>query len=231
MEQQQFIASLRTAAIEAQKYSGIPASLIIAQAILESGWGRSKLTREAKNLFGIKGTGPAGTYHIESAEYQHGQRYMKTSGFRKYNHFSESIRDHTELLLKPRYAKVVGRNWREACVEVWRAGYATDPKYPEKLMKIIEQYKLYEYDKGVSLFEEITDTLTQSVLSKIGFSSGKAKKEENRKGRGLGQEDARKIIRYLQDAWHAATTPEEKREIGRLADQVRVSAGMKKMNS
>lgn len=126
----------------------IPASLTIAQAILESSWGSSELAIKANNLFGIKGIGPAGSYRKLSPEYINEK---KESDFKKYYSWDESIRDHTDFLLKPRYAKVLGADWRKACQEVYDAGYATDPAYPQKLIRIIEQNKLYEYDsQGVS---------------------------------------------------------------------------------
>ncbi|WP_051925564.1 glucosaminidase domain-containing protein [Brevibacillus borstelensis] len=147
IKQQAFIDTLAPAAVEDWKAYGVPASLTIAQAILESNWGTSELATRASNLFGIKGNGPAGTYTKVSDEYVNGKKIQKASGFRKYNSWIESIRDHTQFLLKPRYAKVIGSDWKTACREVYDSGYATDPAYPEKLKRIIEQYKLYEYDR------------------------------------------------------------------------------------
>ncbi|MEJ8548141.1 glucosaminidase domain-containing protein [Brevibacillus borstelensis] len=146
-KQQTFIDKIAPAAAEDWKAYGVPASLTIAQAILESTCGTSELAVKANNLFGIKGNGPAGTYTKVSDEYYNGQKVKKPSDFRKYNSWAESIRDHTQFLLKPRYTKVIGADWKTACHEVYDAGYATDPAYPEKLNRIIEQYKLYEYDR------------------------------------------------------------------------------------
>lgn len=146
-KQQTFIDKISPAAVEDWKAYGVPASLTIAQAVLESNWGTSELATRANNLFGIKGNGSAGTYTKVSDEYVNGKKVQKTSDFRKYNSWIESIRDHTQFLLKPRYAKVIGADWKAACQAVYDAGYATDPAYPEKLKRIIEQYKLYEYDR------------------------------------------------------------------------------------
>ncbi|SDJ76454.1 glucosaminidase domain-containing protein, partial [Aneurinibacillus migulanus] len=148
MEPQAFISKIKDAAIEENKKVGIPASLTIAQAILETGWGESELAKKANNLFGLKGTGPAGTYEKESPEYRNGKKTTEKSIFCKYNSWGECIKCRSERLLTPRYAKVIGTDWRAACVEVWKAGYATDPTYPDKLMNIIQRYKLYQYDKG-----------------------------------------------------------------------------------
>ncbi|MGK5512069.1 glucosaminidase domain-containing protein [Brevibacillus formosus] len=146
MNQQEFIAKIVPAAVKDMRKSRVPASLTIAQAILESSWGKSELATKANNLFGIKGTGPAGFYTKESDEYVNGQKIRKTSTFRKYNNWAECVRDHTDFLLKPHYAKVLGADWKTACQEVYEAGYATDPVYPQKLLRLIEQHKLYDYD-------------------------------------------------------------------------------------
>lgn len=148
MNQQEFISKIAPAAMEDWQAYGVPASLTIAQAILESGWGKSELATKANNLFGVKGVGPAGSYRKVSDEYVDGQKIEKASDFKKYNSWPESIRDHTEFLLKPRYAKVIGADWQTACKEVHKAGYATDPKYTDKLIERIVEYKLYEYDRG-----------------------------------------------------------------------------------
>ena len=68
--------------------------------------------------------------------------------FRAYDSFNESIEDHAKLLgTASRYKKVVqAKDYIEACYEVWKAGYATDPNYPNKLINIIEQYELQQYD-------------------------------------------------------------------------------------
>lgn len=147
-KQQTFIDKISPAAVEDWNAFGVPASLTIAQGILESRWGTSELATKANNLFGIKGVGPAGSYRKVSDEYVDGQKIEKASDFRKYNSWFESIRDHTEFLLKPRYAKVIGADWQTACKEVHKAGYATDPKYTDKLIERIVEYKLYEYDRG-----------------------------------------------------------------------------------
>lgn len=145
-----FIARIAPIAVAEHKRTGVPASLTLAQAIVESRSGTSELAVNANALFGIKGEGPAGSYEKVSDEYVNGIRIEKRSAFRKYNDWDESIRDHSEFLLKPRYRNVIGADWRTACVEVARAGYATDPNYAAKLTKVIEQYLLYEYDAEVN---------------------------------------------------------------------------------
>ncbi|GIO09685.1 hypothetical protein J31TS6_57130 [Brevibacillus reuszeri] len=147
MNQKAFIETIAALAVQEMARSGIPASLTIAQAILESGWGASELAVNANNLFGIKGTGPAGSYEKVSDEVVNGKKIQKKSTFRKYNNWTESIRDHTDFLLKPIYAKVIGANWKAACQVVYDAGYATDPEYVQKLIDRIIRYNLNQYDK------------------------------------------------------------------------------------
>ena len=82
----------------AQRKYGVPASVTIAQAINESGWGQSTLATRDHNLFGIKGAGPAGSDPLATQEYQNGQLVTSTSSFRVYNSTAESIDDHGNLL-------------------------------------------------------------------------------------------------------------------------------------
>jgi flagellum-specific peptidoglycan hydrolase FlgJ len=131
----------------AQKYmreTGVPASLTIAQAILESNWGQSGLARNSKNLFGIKGQGD--TY--QTKEFVNGKWITVAANFRVYDTFEGSVRDHNQMLKRmKRYAAVIGeRDYKKAADAVWRAGYATDPTYPVKLINLIEAYELTKFD-------------------------------------------------------------------------------------
>ncbi|MDT3416190.1 flagellum-specific peptidoglycan hydrolase FlgJ [Brevibacillus aydinogluensis] len=153
MTQQEFIDKIAPAAVEDMRKTRIPASLTIAQAILESNWGKSGLTKQANNLFGIKGTGPAGSVTMPTTEYVNGKPVKVNANFRKYNSWAESIADHSALILngtrdKPtRYHGVLGADYKKACQEIWKGGYATDPAYPQKLISLIEQYNLQKYDR------------------------------------------------------------------------------------
>ncbi|MCR8997090.1 glucosaminidase domain-containing protein [Brevibacillus laterosporus] len=149
MRQQDCIDKLAPIAIQEMKRTGIPASLTIAQGILESGWGASELAVNANNWFGIKGVGPAGSYVRDSLEEEHGVKVTRRSLFRKYYNWEDSVRDHSKFLLRPRYSKIINADWRDACYEIEKAGYATDSQYASKLIKRIEEYQLYKYDQGV----------------------------------------------------------------------------------
>lgn len=171
MKPHEFIAKIAPAAIEDMRRHGVPASLTIAQAILESNWGKSGLTQKANNLFGIKGTGPAGSITMPTDEYRGQTRYTTNAKFRKYHSWDESIEDHTRLILNgtrdnpKRYHGVLWADYKTAATEIWKGGYATDPGYPPKLISIIEKYDLDQYDRQGREEEDMMkiETLTAEV--------------------------------------------------------------------
>ncbi|OGK13147.1 MAG: hypothetical protein A2W80_11695 [Candidatus Riflebacteria bacterium GWC2_50_8] len=133
---------------EASKKSGVPASIIMAQAALETGWGSSAIGN-AKNLFGIKGTGPAGSITMPTKEYINGRMVTVQASFRKYNSWQESIEDHSRLLTSAsRYAKCMANrnNPDQFARELLKAGYATDPQYANKLISIMKSNNFYQYN-------------------------------------------------------------------------------------
>lgn len=151
-----FIKTLGAMAREDMKTTGVLASLTIAQGILESAWGKSELATSANNLFGIKkGAGWTGdVYRVYTQEFVEElatgavEEVTVSAEFRAYEDYSGSVADHSALLLGARYGKVIGeRDYTTACKAVAEAGYATDPSYSAKLIALIEQYCLYEYDK------------------------------------------------------------------------------------
>lgn len=126
---------------------GIPASITLAQGILESGSGVGSLSQRANNHFGIKchkeWTGPSVTHDDDAAQ----------ECFRKYEHPSESYRDHSYFLTsRSRYAGLFDLpkdDYKAWARGLKAAGYATDPKYPDKLISLIERYQLQQYDSEV----------------------------------------------------------------------------------
>lgn len=126
---------------------GIPASITLAQGILESGSGRGELTLKTNNHFGIKcHAGWQGEFDFHDDD-------AKGECFRKYNHPMYSFRDHSIFLsTRSRYAFLF--NYKRDDYKKWahglrQAGYATDRKYPQKLISIIESYDLHKYDEAV----------------------------------------------------------------------------------
>jgi len=143
---QNYIFEYASIATHEMKEYGIPASITLAQGILESGAGYGELTGKAKNHFGIKchdWTG-AKVYHDDDRSQE---------CFRKYDKASQSFRDHSLFLKnRKRYAKLF--TYKQNDYKSWAyglraAGYATDKKYPAKLISIIERYELYSYDAQV----------------------------------------------------------------------------------
>lgn len=151
MTNKEFLATMGNYARADMALTGVLASMTIAQAILESGWGKSGLAIGGCNLFGIKATSAwqGKVYSTETNECYDGVNLVRVDAcFKAYSNWGESIADHSALITKSaRYAKVVGEtNYKVACQEIKNAGYATDPAYPAKLITLIEQHKLYEYD-------------------------------------------------------------------------------------
>lgn len=142
-----YVASFHEIAKNSMKTHGIPASIILAQGILESGAGKGKLAQSANNHFGIKcHTGWTGdsVKHDDDAEQE---------CFRKYTQPSESYKDHSLFLTsRSRYAtlfKLDKGDYQSWARGLKAAGYATDVKYPDKLIGLIERFELYKYDNEV----------------------------------------------------------------------------------
>lgn len=154
-EHQEFIERVGALAAADMKKSGVLASLTIAQAILESGWGKSGLTVKANALFGIKAgkSWKGKVYSAQTQECYDGATFtMITALFRAYDSWAESVADHSALLTgAARYKAVIGeRDYKTACRAIKAAGYATDPQYADKLIQIVENYSLTVYDGAES---------------------------------------------------------------------------------
>lgn len=139
-----YIDKFKGVAIEEMNQYGIPASITLAQGILESGNGNSSLAKYANNHFGVKVTSDwkgKGYYKDDD---------KRNDCFRVYNDARESYKDHSDFLKRKRYAALFEldkndyKNW---ALGLKQAGYATNPKYPELLINLIEKYRLYEYDQ------------------------------------------------------------------------------------
>jgi flagellum-specific peptidoglycan hydrolase FlgJ len=151
--QERFIASIAEAAVSSRDQTGVPASVTIAQAILESFWGSSRLAREANNYFGIKAqtrVGSAGVVWFDVWEVIGGRNMMRSEPFRAYNSIAESFVDHGRFFLENgRYSGAMASrdDAQQFAREVNRAGYATDPAYAGKLIALMDRYNLYRFDE------------------------------------------------------------------------------------
>ena len=171
-----YVYQFKDVAMNNMRNYGIPASIILAQGILESGAGRGDLATRSNNHFGIKchvgWTGESVNHDDDSAQ----------ECFRKYDNPSESFKDHSLFLTgRSRYAKLftLSKGDYKAWARGLRAaGYATDPKYPDKLISYIDRYSLHEYDKmaldanyvpnEIQLVQELTISTKNVVNNSLG---------------------------------------------------------------
>ena len=160
---QHFFEKYKDAAIQEQIRYGIPASITLAQMCLESAAGRSKLAQEGNNFFGIKAgsnwNGPV-SYHDDDRPHE---------AFRNYSSAIDSLEDHSQLLLKPRYQRQVGNlasnDYKGWAMGIKAAGYASDASYAETLIGMIKTYGLDAYDR-----EAIQQAQQQGL--QIGYAKG-----------------------------------------------------------
>ena len=143
-----YIEEWKQTAIENQADYGVPASIIMAQALLESGAGQSELAVNANNHFGIKCTSDwfGGVYYYDDDS--------KGECFRQYGNAAESFKDHSLFLKRPRYTtcfEIAVEDYEGWAQRLKACGYATDPSYASKLVKIIEDYRLDTLCKGERL--------------------------------------------------------------------------------
>ncbi|MFZ7103643.1 MAG: stalk domain-containing protein [Peptococcaceae bacterium] len=153
-----FLGFASQLAVKSQNNTGMSAALQTAQAILETGWGQQtpvdKYTGQLSyNLFGIKGTGSAGSITSNTWEEYNGNSFRVDAQFRAYHNPEESWNDHKQLLLTAARYEPYREVMHNSTMGAWalkRAGYATDSKYPLKLIDIIKRYDLQLLDeKGI----------------------------------------------------------------------------------
>ena len=152
MNPSEFIMRLTMAALASAKATGVPASITIAQAALESAWGESGLAKTGNNLFGIKADslwrGP--TLTINTKEFIKGQWVVVPALWRKYPSWQASMDDHAAFLRRnPRYKACFLCTTAPAFAkELVQAGYATDPEYANKLIALMDKHQLQALDGG-----------------------------------------------------------------------------------
>ena len=147
-----YIDRYKGIAIEEMNRYGIPASIKLAQAILESGNGNSYLATQANNHFGIKCGGSWNGRSVNRPD------DTNNDCFRVYNDPEQSFRDHSQFLLRKRYEKLFTlkkddyKGWAKG---LKAAGYATNPRYPDLLIDLIERYNLQQYDQAEAPVEAV----------------------------------------------------------------------------
>jgi len=167
-----YIEAFKGVAIEEMNTYGIPASITLAQGIIESGSGNSSLAKYANNHFGIKCT----------SEWK-GKGYFKDDDkandcFRVYKDARESYKDHSTFLKRKRYSflfELDKNDYKNWALGLKQAGYATNPKYPDMLINIIDKYQLYQYDQSESEKEKLKRE--DKVFTEINANIPNEKKE------------------------------------------------------
>lgn len=147
-----YIDRFKAISIQEMNIYGIPASITLAQALLESGNGNSYLARVANNHFGIKCASGWKGRSVRQNDDRRGEC------FRVYDSPEASFRDHSEFLLRPHYAalfKYDKDDYRSWAKGLKKAGYATNPRYAELLIDLIERYELHRFDQPESGYEKI----------------------------------------------------------------------------
>ena len=172
---ERYIQQYTKIAVEEMNRYNIPASITLAQGILESGNGESRLAVDGKNHFGIKcHNNWNGKTIIEDDD-------EKGECFRKYSKVAESYRDHSLFLTeRGRYSFLF--EYRKTDYKKWakglkKAGYATNPKYPKLLIDLIERYSLYNYDKDEQSVKKLYFAKSYSLPYLIGFGAFYFKKK------------------------------------------------------
>ena len=152
MTNEQFITIIANEVVTENIKRNYPlfSSVVIAQAILETGWGKSKLMMKANAVFGIKATANwnGKVFNSKTYEVYDGKIYNINGCFRAYNNLTESIQDYFDLITKSeRYRKACTTNSPLECITaIKNGGYATDPNYINKIMNLINTYNLTKYD-------------------------------------------------------------------------------------
>ncbi|MGB1042766.1 MAG: glucosaminidase domain-containing protein, partial [Tenacibaculum sp.] len=160
-----YIQKFAPIAVKKMHEHNIPASITLAQGVLESGSGRSDLARRSNNHFGIKchkGWQGKSVTHDDDE---------KGECFRKYKYPETSYEDHSQFLLtRKRYAslfKLGHKNYKGWAYGLRKAGYATDKRYPQKLIGIIKKYNLTQYDKVKKSGKNKTEAIVAEVYHEV----------------------------------------------------------------
>lgn len=186
--QERYIQKWAPTAVREMYRSGVPASITLAQGILESRYGLSSLATEGNNHFGIK---CHKDWKGKSMRYDDDAR---GECFRVYDSADESFQDHSDFLrYRDRYKFLFDyptTDYKAWAYGLKKAGYATDPGYPAKLIKYIEDYKLYEYD---TMTTEVVERMVEASGNKVEeVSSGDPKVSSGKKPATVKREKARK---------------------------------------
>lgn len=149
-----FISTLAPHAQHNQRTYGVLASITLAQAILESNWGESQLASQYHNYYGIKSHDPNNSIVLKTQEFYNGEWVTINGRFAVYEDVGASMRAHSLLLVNGtswnpnQYARVLAAtNYQQAAQALVQDGYATDPDYAKKIIRVVETYQLQRFDE------------------------------------------------------------------------------------
>lgn len=145
---EEYLESATPLAVSTGRKYGLFPSVVLAQSALESSWGTSELSREYNNYFGIKANKNELEQNMMTSEFVNGVEVRVKQPFRECHSMKESFKHYGQLISEAdRYEKVRNAsNYTEAAYAIKECGYATDPRYAEKIISIIESHELYELD-------------------------------------------------------------------------------------
>jgi flagellum-specific peptidoglycan hydrolase FlgJ len=166
-----FLEKIKAGAISGQKKYGVLASLTMAQAVLETGWGKASV---GNNVFGIKADAgwTGSTVSAPTQEFYSGKYVTITAKFRGYASVDASVEDHAKFLAEnSRYKNILGcTDYKRACENIQADGYATDPQYAAKLISIIEANDLTQFDDA-EVWCDTTKNFTKLIGTTYQFAS------------------------------------------------------------
>lgn len=171
MLQSEFVGIVSDPAMEFQLETKMLASVTIAQACLETGYGKSmpvdiESGKKSNNIFGVKWNGKGDYVISRTREVVNGVSIYINAKFQAYDNMYDSISGHGKLVgYASRYAPVRNATTaEEQCKQLYKCGYATDPQYAEKLISIIAQWNLKQYDKEALALKEKLEALQKQIL-------------------------------------------------------------------
>ena len=204
----EYIERYKPVALQYEHEYGVPASITLAQGILESYAGKSKMAQEANNHFGIK------AYHWTGEVYGRCDS-LNQVGYRKYGSPEDSFLDHAKFLKGPRYSILYGfdvkdyRSWAQGLRD---CGYAEDINYPAKLINIIERYELYAINGG----KRMDGTVVKEAEQEPEKESGGSSRWHHRKRRSHNQEPV--VQEQAQQPLNTTYTPARQGKVASSAD-------------
>lgn len=207
MTKSEFIPTIAPIVVAENKKRGNPlfSSVVIAQAICESGWGQSKIMMKANAIFGIKATSSwkGKVYNANTQECYDGSTYTNiTACFRAYNSLAESISDYFDLITKlERYRKACVSNSPLECITaIKNGGYATSPTYINKIMSIINTNNLTKYDNVEDVENSVDNSTSIEELAKEVIAGRYGNGEERKQKLGnLYNEVQKKVNEILKE--------------------------------